>query len=345
MSEDFSKFVFTGIIIVIVLIGGSRGGFSDRTATLGQAATVIRPSPPPLYILNPPENALVRLENAAVPSPSVARATPETNLLGSQALAAETNSTPAFTRVGKNQLPKIGAQIVLVADLETGERYAGIGTAKRWPLASVTKLMSAVVVMKHMDQNQVVEMTKEDFPQGTFPKDLRIGGRFSVGDLITAALLESSNEAAMAISSSYGRDAFMAQMNTQADVWGLASTHFDDPTGLLSSNNTTADDLFIMARYIFSDMPQIFLLTTKAGANITELSRGETIKLKSINNFAGAPDFLGGKTGFTDDAQQNLLSIFSYSGRPVLIVVLGSNDRFGDTEKLLSWFKSNFRRN
>jgi len=78
------------------------------------------------------------------------------------------------------------------------------------------------------------------------------------------------------------------------------------------------------------------------------MGRGECCKssrpvaFSNINHFAGQADFLGGKTGYTDDAGGNLLSLFSYQKRPVLVLVMGASDRFGETRRLLQWFKNSY---
>ncbi|MDO8663964.1 MAG: hypothetical protein Q7K44_00200, partial [Candidatus Liptonbacteria bacterium] len=174
-------------------------------------------------------------------------------------------------------------------------------------------------------------------------KNLKIGDRYSIGDLMFAALLESSNESAEAIASFVGRKEFIALMNKQVASWGFADTHFDDPTGLSASNQSTAVDLLGLSKQIYEKYPEIFKITQRPSGYITELNSNKKLLIKSINLFAGQDNFLGGKTGFIDEAGGNLLSIFSYRTRPIIIIVLDTGDRFGDTEKLLNWFMATYK--
>ena len=78
---------------------------------------------------------------------------------------------------------------------------------------------------------------------------------------------------------------------------------------------------------------------------MTNLATNKKVVIKTINNFAGRSDFLGGKTGYTDVADGNLLSIFKYEGRPVIVIIMGTDyaSRFDNTETLYNWFKANYR--
>ncbi len=107
----------------------------------------------------------------------------------------------------------------------------------------------------------------------------------------------------------------------------------------------------MLARKIYATYPQILAITRTPQVTITELGSapaggvGRQTPVKSINDFAGRADFIGGKTGYTDEAAGNLLSIFSYDSHPVFIVVLGTQDgvRFAKTLALYSWFVNNFK--
>jgi D-alanyl-D-alanine carboxypeptidase len=132
-------------------------------------------------------------------------------------------------------------------------------------------------------------------------------------------------------------------MNARAAAWGMTNTYFGDPSGLSATNESTANDFLKLAQEVYNHYPQIFTTTRTPQTYITEQNSGKKILVKSINNFAGEPDFIGGKTGHTNEADGNLLSIFSYENKPVFILVLGTDDRFGDTQKLYAWFKANFK--
>jgi D-alanyl-D-alanine carboxypeptidase len=125
----------------------------------------------------------------------------------------------------------------------------------------------------------------------------------------------------------------------------MNDTHYDDPSGLSAGNESTPSDLLKLAQKIYTDYPQVLAITRNPEVTITELNTGKNVAVKSINNFAGRPDFIGGKTGYTDEASGNLLSIFRYEDRPVLVIVMGTSDdqRFNNTLALYDWFTANFR--
>ncbi|MEK7193648.1 MAG: serine hydrolase [Patescibacteria group bacterium] len=238
--------------------------------------------------------------------------------------------------------PDVHAEAALVADLETGENYFSFESGKRWPIASLTKLMTAAVAMKTIDMGQVITLTDIDFHPELGGSALRSGEEYTASDLLEMMLLVSSNEAAEALSNVQGRTEFVRAMNEQAFLWGLHETFYSEPTGLLSANQATPDDLRKLAAALHRFYPRIFDITRLPQATVTELRSGESKTISSINLFAGRGDFLGGKTGYIDESNGNLLSLFSHNGRPIIVVVLGTNDRFGETEKLIRWFKNDF---
>jgi len=258
--------------------------------------------------------------------------------------SAETIMPPVFHRVHGDPVPELQAQIALVADLETGEAYYELNADKRWPTASITKLMTAAYAMKYLDLSSVITLEEKDFvePGGDVTKTLKSGESFSVNDLIRAMMTFSSNEAAEAMANSIGRDNFMAGMNNMAQDWQLFSTHFSDPSGLSSANQSTGNDLKVLARNIYDVYPAIFQMTRQPKASILELVSGKKQVITNINQFAGQANFLGGKTGFTDEAGGNLMSLFMEGRRPLFVLVMNTGDRFGDTQKLTDWFENNF---
>lgn len=269
--------------------------------------------------------------------------------------------------------PKVGAASAIIADLfpanstglvlagqdpllensVAGKTYFEFFADRMWPMASITKLVSASVVSGEINMLSEVELIQGDFWPAGAENGLKPGGLYSARDLLLAMLLKSSNESAEALARIYpgGRTAFVARMNTLIKEWGLRDTNFDDPTGLSPANESTVKDLAKLAKHIYEEHPEIFEITRRKEAGITELKSGRTSTVANINLFAGWKEFVGGKTGYTDEAGGNLLTVFSTpstdSGHgdrgPIVIVVLGSPDRFGETEFLWNWFKSNFR--
>jgi D-alanyl-D-alanine endopeptidase (penicillin-binding protein 7) len=256
----------------------------------------------------------------------------ETNIAGSVFSRAETTLVPVFSQHAS-----------LVADLTNGVILAQNNSGARWPTASLTKLMTATIVLDHLSTSTEITITPQMF--AVYPQEgtLVVNGTYTVSDLLHTMLMPSSNVAAEAMADYYGRAVFLAEMNQRAQAWGMTSTYFDDPSGLSSANQSSASDLMTLAQHIYKDYPQVLAITRTPETTITNLNSGKTYDVKSINNFAGETNFIGGKTGYTNEAEDNLLSIFSYHGNPVLVIVLGVTDRFGDTTKLLNWFTMNYQ--
>lgn len=333
--EAFQKIFFAGIIVSVAVLGSRFGGAAsvDRSpadaspgftaagsaALLGTAADIAESSSADVQV-------------------SAAGRNDTSNSAG-------TSTLPAFYRSGTEPAPVIQAHAALVADLETGAPYLELNAGYRWPMASITKLMTAALAARSMNQEKILTLGLADFPgdEGGAADFFKPGLSYSVGDVEKVMLVLSKNEAAEALANSYGRSQFIGGLNKLAVEWGLASTHFSDPTGLSVANQSIASDIAAIAFHVYRDYADIFAVTRLKKAVITEAISKKSFTLSNINEFAGRPDFLGGKTGYTDEAGGNLVSIFSYGRRPVIIVVLGADDRFGETERLFEWFKNNFR--
>jgi len=165
----------------------------------------------------------------------------------------------------------------------------------------------------------------------------KLGERYTVNDLISAMMTVSSNDAAYALAAHFGEDDFISEMNLFAKNIGMKSTTFRDSSGLSPQNLSTVEDLYLLGKYIWENEPDIFSITRKKSATIHDVNTGFQHTLININKFAGRDDFLGGKTGQIPEAGGNLLSLFTYKtfNQPILIVVLGTDERFVETEKIL----------
>ena len=239
--------------------------------------------------------------------------------------------------------PTVGAEAAYLGDISSGKEFYALNAEKHWPLASLTKLMTAAVALEHFSVNDVITIAPDAFQMSATTPDeaaLRVGERYRMKDILAMALLPSSNKAADALAAAVGRTQFVSEMNSQAPAWGMNDTHFEEPTGLSVLNQSTARDLAVLASSIYRTYPQIFALTREPRYTATELQSGRQTDVKSINTFAGQSDFLGGKTGYTDEADGNLLSLFLYRNSPVACIVMGTPDRFGETTKLMHWLKS-----
>lgn len=251
-------------------------------------------------------------------------------------------------------LPDIHVTSALVKELDAQQALFVYRPRARWPIASITKLMTAVVALEELGPTLIVPMTQEAIETEGEAGLAKVGERYTVTDLIKMMLLVSSNDAATALAHAYdkkqlGEEAynkainkaalFTARMQERARALGMEDTYFGDPSGLSMVNQSVVGDLAILVRHIQGTQPTILEIARQKQSSVLDHKKMARRTLTSINQFAGQKDFLGGKTGFTDEAGQNLVSLFSYKGKKYLIVVLGTEDRFGETTKLYEWLK------
>ena len=360
MSDNTQKICFVAVMIMLT-------GFASQSRNLSRGGedTVFRGAlepktpprfvlvsppppptpPPPLHDLSPQEkkvfNASTLLTAGLVPllvpeGASSARTPPAPPPFLS---AGEPSSRPLPTPPQREGEPEVQVRAAIVHDVGSGEASYIKNGDTRWPLASLTKLMVAVVALKEMDMAATATIHEDDVVVENARHDLKPGETFKIKDLLRAMLVGSSNEAAEAIARTYGRDNFVDLMNIQAKSWDLTNTHFDDPVGVSASSQSTVNDLRALVVRIFREYPEIFTITKEAHLFVTEQSKKLARSIGSTNAFAGRADFLGGKTGYTDEAEGNLVSLFSVLKKPTLVIVLGTSNRFGETETLLSWYK------
>lgn len=228
-------------------------------------------------------------------------------------------------------LPEISVAAALSEDLKSGKRFLEKDGYRHWPLASLTKLMTAIVAVEKIGLGKSVVFDEETVATEGIGGGWQAGDRATVSELIQTMVVVSSNDAAEALAKFYGRPEFLEEMAAKARELGMSETVFVDPSGLSITNQSTIEDVRQLVRYVFSRHPQI--LEWSRQPEIEILGR----KLLNINKFAGRPEWLGGKTGFLDEAGGNLVSIFEYQNRPILIIIFGADDRFVETEKIYDW--------
>jgi D-alanyl-D-alanine endopeptidase (penicillin-binding protein 7) len=324
----------TFLFVVIVLAFFARALYpsvsaAPQEATADQSEIAAQQSGAPLVSL-PQTSAIDSANIASVPAP--------------QNTTSSTSSTDSFfSKIGSAPVPNFSNEAYMVADLTSGAVLSGSNTNNRWPTASLTKLMTATIVMDTLPTSTEITITPEMFTADPTEATLVVGDTYTVEDLLHLLLMPSSNVAAEAMADFVGRAKFMQEMNMRAQEWGMQNTYFDDPSGISAANESTANDLLTLAQHVYNNYPEVLAITDTPVTTITELNSGKKITVHSINVFAGEPIFIGGKTGNTPQAGGNLLSIFNYQGKPVFITVLGAPALpFEDTSMLYTWFRTNF---
>ncbi len=239
--------------------------------------------------------------------------------------------------------PVLTTEVAFVKDLESKKELFGLSTEKRWPIASITKLITGIVALEKISPDKIVPISQsaidiDDSKLG----NLSAGENYSIKDLVKIMLFISNNKAATAIAEFYGQEKFIDEMNLEAKKIGMTQTEFSDPTGLSFQNQSTTEDLTKLTEYILKEKPEIFEYVKSKEMWAVELKSNLTKFFTNINYFSGREDFLGGKTGFIDSSGENLLSVFNYQGHKILVIVLGSENRFSDTETLFEWVKKSY---
>jgi D-alanyl-D-alanine carboxypeptidase (penicillin-binding protein 5/6) len=340
MSEYAQKLASIVALIVILGIGKTILGKSLLldSETKNVHTKLNAENLPPLFKLSAPPPLFASLgtlggifSESTSASPSVATTSPTTH----PTLEAASPATPP---PAKKKILPVDAEAVLAANLGSAPFFT-LNAEKRWPMASLTKLMTAAISFEVLDLGKPITLIDNDFKVPSVQAYFKPGETYTALDLLKGMLLFSSNEAAEALARSYGNDQFINKMNVQAKEWGLSNTYFDESAGLSSADQSTINDLQLFVRRLYIEYPQIFEITKMPRATVRELSSGEIKTIENINQFAGTSNFLGGKTGHTDEAKGNLISLFSYKGNLLLIIVLGTDDRFGDTTRLFDLVK------
>jgi len=224
------------------------------------------------------------------------------------------------------------------------------------PMASLTKLMTAVVAYKNYDLEDEVTMGPKvnDWPDSS--KRFIPGTSFKVSELLRALLIESNNDAAVALAGKIGLDNFLSAMNNEAREIGVITTYYDNPVGLDPTsqkeiiNYSTAEELLILAREIINNYPQILEITSLPRYDIKTASGGYNHTAISTDKFLsdknekllcrGEPlKILGGKTGSTDLSKKNLLLITEPPNKVghLITIILSADDNFEETKKLTDW--------
>ncbi len=346
MSNSTLKFIFLFVIIGVVLF--SRASYPNflilPSLSANEAQTVGAKAVGQQPILILPVIATTTETSVSAETDPLSPVVSDPVVVKNGAIGyAISDSTQDFSKTADTNPPQLSDAAALVADLTSGEPLISLNMNARWPMASLTKLMTAAIVFDNLPMNQTVSITPQMFAVDPQEFSLQIGGTYTVSDLLRVLLLPSSNVAAEALATAYGRTQFLALMNAKAAQWGMSNTYYDDPSGLSSANESTAHDLLILTQEIYNNYPQIFAITRVPHVVITNLADHQTVPVNSIDNFSGAPDFIGGKTGHTDEASGNLLTVLNYTGHPLFILVLGTDDRFGDSTKLFNWVKQNYK--
>jgi D-alanyl-D-alanine carboxypeptidase/poly-gamma-glutamate capsule biosynthesis protein CapA/YwtB (metallophosphatase superfamily) len=245
-----------------------------------------------------------------------------------------------YTNTDLTGSPKVSAKSYLVGDLNTGEVILSKDQENIFPLASVSKLMTAVVASEIMKPDETATVSRRALSTYGQNGELRLGEKIKISDLLYPLLLESSNDAAEVIAEHFGRESFISKMNAKAGSLGMNGTHYEDPSGLSPNNRSTVTDIFKLTGYIAKTHPDLLNITIKRSFS------NKKHNWSNISQFLGKIGYIGGKSGYTDAARQTVVSLFSLplaekNDRPIAITLLQSADRKKDVESIVNYLKKN----
>ncbi|TFW08521.1 D-alanyl-D-alanine endopeptidase [Oxalobacteraceae bacterium OM1] len=215
------------------------------------------------------------------------------------------------------------------------------------PIASLTKLMTAMVVLDaKQDMNEVLEVTADDIDrERNSSSRLRVGAKLSRTNMLHIALMSSENRAASALGRSYpgGLPAFVAAMNAKAKSLGMTQTHYADSTGLSSQNVASAHDL---ARLVMAAYHQPLIRDYSTDAHYTVQPGGHPLQYVNSNRLVMNSHWDIGlqKTGYITEAGRCLVMQAKIDGRPVVMVFLdskGKDSRLADAGRVRKWIETN----
>ena len=234
--------------------------------------------------------------------------------------------------------------VALVIDQDTNEILFSKNSSAILPIASITKLMTAVVVSEaNLPMNEMLSVGAIDqLETGKSSRSrLQLGMQLSRGELMHLALMASENRAAYTLGSNYpgGMAAFVAAMNAKAAALGMRDTRYVEPTGLSSQNRSSAQDLSLLVRAA-AEFPQIKELSTSQQANFAVGKRN--VQFRNTNGLVRNPEWDIGlqKTGYISEAGRCVVMQASMAGRKLIMVLLDSAGRYsriGDAERLCNW--------
>ncbi len=248
--------------------------------------------------------------------------------------------------------PKLRSAVALVQDADSGETLYEKNSDTILPIASITKLMTAIVVLeRELDLEERVAVSKEDLKA---TRSSRVRGRLRPGSVLTRdellmlTLMASENRAAAALARTYpgGTEAFVAAMNAEAARLGLNDTRFADPTGLSPHNVSSAQDLAGLVRAAHG-YPLIREYSTKPSAQVR--ARGGMVGFRNTNSLvrSDAWDIELSKTGYISQAGRCLVMQMRIASRDLVVILLdswGKYTRIADARRIRKWLESSAER-
>lgn len=236
--------------------------------------------------------------------------------------------------------PSASAEGMYIVDLASFTPIYAKNAHKQLYPASTTKIITALVALDIYKPDDIITI-KEASAEGTI-MGLVNNERITVENLIYGILVPSGNDAAYALADTHGYDDFINKMNLKAQELGMKDTNFSNPSGLHAPDHVSSPyDLALAARALLENTYLRKIVGTKE-ITISDVDYTIFHKLTNVNKLLGEIQGLGGlKTGYTEEAGENLISYYKFGEHELIIVVQKSEDRFEDTKSIVTWIRQN----
>jgi len=236
--------------------------------------------------------------------------------------------------------PEVSAEGIYLVDLPSFTPVFERNSHQRFLPASTTKIMTALVAYDLYKPEDIITV-KQTVEEGHV-MNLVSGEKITVENLLYGTLVHSANDAAFALANNYGREKFMKKVNEKAKSLGMNNSNFKNPAGLDNQNQyTTPFDLTLAARELLKN-PYLSKIVSTKEITISDVDFKYFHQLTNVNKLLGEIQGLGGlKTGYTENAGENLVSFYKKNGHQFVVVILKSQDRFNDTRNIIKWVEEN----
>jgi D-alanyl-D-alanine carboxypeptidase (penicillin-binding protein 5/6) len=265
-----------------------------------------------------------------------------TTLAGEIATATPLATTQPVLGTAR-EAPIISAQGVQALDLGTGTILYEKEPHMELLPASTTKIMTALIALENFSEDDIV--TIGNIVTSGKKMYLAYGEQITVEGLLYGALVPSANDAAEALASfdPLGRDHFIELMNNKAGELGMTDTVFKNPSGLESDGHvSSARDMLILGSAAMQN-PKFPKYVQTKDITVTSVDGGTPHHLTNVNELLGIVDGVKGvKTGWTENARENLVTYIERGDKKVMVALMGSQDRFGETRELIDWIFENY---
>ncbi|HSW97294.1 MAG TPA: D-alanyl-D-alanine carboxypeptidase family protein [Candidatus Saccharimonadales bacterium] len=238
-------------------------------------------------------------------------------------------------------IDNISAKSALAYDISTEKFLYVKNITERMPMASLTKIMTAIIALEHPKSDDAYLVHGRDLV-GEDSMGLEPGEKLSLEELLYGIFLHSGNDAAEVLADNVGdgRKEFITNMNEKVKSLGLKDTHFTNPTGLEGDGDqyTTAYDLLVMTRYGLTNFPLFAKTSSAVDISISQTSTHKAYYMDNETNLLTSyPGVDGVKTGYTPEAGYCLVTDLNYSGHHILAVILGSDNRRDEMKRILDY--------